>query len=68
MEKVRKIKKSEWIHVLQVMNQYNRLSGYVNDVEGKLSYFDGNACIDDCYSFAVNKDDVIAFINNYDKN
>lgn len=63
----RKVEKLEWEHVLHVMNRYNRLAGFVNDVDGKLCFFDGNACIDGCYSFLVTKDDVIAFINNYEQ-
>lgn len=62
---VRKIDKSEWVYILIVMNQYNRAEGFVNDVGGKLKFFDSNACIGDCYSLYVTKRDVEGYINNY---
>jgi tetrahydromethanopterin S-methyltransferase subunit F len=58
------IQKNEWVHILNTMKNFNRIDGYVNDVRGKLTFFDGNACIDDCYSLYVTRKDVEEYINN----
>ena len=64
----RKLSKSEWVSVLNRMEFYNRSEGFVNDVDGVLTFFDGNACIDGVYSFFVTINDVKNFIKNYESN
>lgn len=32
----------DWLHVLSVMIQYRRTEGYVDEVNGKLHYFDSD--------------------------
>lgn len=63
---VRKIDKSEWVNVLNVMKRYNREEGYVNDLQDKLTFFDGNACIEGCFSLHVTKEEVEGYIKNYE--
>ncbi len=62
---VRKLKQSEWVAIFKSMKFYGRNDGYVNDVDGVLTFFDDNACIDGVYSFYVTLSDVEGFIANY---
>tara|TARA_R110000868_G_scaffold400073_2_gene674213 strand:- start:295 stop:486 length:192 start_codon:yes stop_codon:yes gene_type:complete len=60
-----KITKQDWQKVLKIMNQYNRDYGFVNIVDGKFTFFDSNAIIDNVGSFYVTKSDVNNFLLNY---
>ena len=59
------VQKNEWIHVFNTMKNFNRLDGYVNDVRGKLTYFDGYAIIDGVGSLFVTIEEVQSRIDNY---
>jgi hypothetical protein len=67
LKMVRQVKQSEWVAILKTMLFYNRSYGYVNDVEGVLTFFDGDTCIDGVYSFYVTLEDVNSYISNYEK-
>ena len=60
------VQKYEWVSILNTMKRYNRLDGYVNDVEDCLIFFDSDAIIDDCHSFHVTIQEVEDFVKNYD--
>ena len=62
-ESERRISKDEWRRILQTMIQYNRSGGYVDDVDGKLTFFDSDPCINGVKAFYVTINDVRDIIN-----
>jgi hypothetical protein len=60
-----KITQADWQRILNTMLQYNRSCGFINILDGKLTFFDGNAVINDVGSFYVTQSDVRMFLNNY---
>lgn len=59
----RVIGKDEWEEVLRVMLRYNRRGGYVDEVNGRLRFFDGDPKINGVSAFYVTIDDVQDIIN-----
>ena len=60
----RKINQSEWVDILKTMTFYNRTNGYINDVGGKLTFFDSNACIGGVDSFYITIEEVRLYAKN----
>jgi len=58
-----KVSKKEWENVLKVMNQYNRPAGFVDILDNKLTFLDGNANVNGSSSLYVTKADVELYIS-----
>lgn len=55
--------KMEWNRVLRDMLFYKRREGYVDEVNGKLTFFDSDPCINGVHAFHVTLGDVRNIIN-----
>ena len=56
---------ADWQRIMNTMVQYNRSWGFINILDGKLTFFDSNATIDGVDSFYVTKSDVKMFLHNF---
>jgi hypothetical protein len=60
------IEKKDWERVLQIMNQYNRINGYVDyDPNGKMQFYDSDPFIDGVHAMAVDKKSIEEIISSY---
>lgn len=57
------LRENEWRNILRDMVFYNRYDGYVDEVNGKLTFFDSDPMIDAISAFYVIIDDVKNIIN-----
>ena len=64
----KKVTKAELENVLATMNRYNRTSGFMDKVDGKLTFFDGQPNINDVGGAPVTKDELVKWIADYDAN
>ena len=55
--------KREWNGVLRDMLFYKRKEGYVDELNGRLTFFDSDPCINGVHAFYVTLDDVKNIIN-----
>ena len=60
------ITKKEWQDVLYVMNLNNRTSGFVDVVDGVLTFFDADPFIDNVHAVPIEKDLVLKYIDMYE--
>ena len=67
-EKTFQTTESDWKRILNIMIRYNRESGYINILDEQVTFFDGNAIIDDVGSFYVTQSDVQKIILSFKKN
>lgn len=60
------IDKKDWERVLQIMNKYNRINGYVDyDSNGKMEFYDSDPFIDGVHAMSVDKKSIEEIINSY---
>lgn len=60
------IEKRDWERVLQIMNQYNRINGYVDyDSKGKIQFYDSDPFIGGVHAMAVSKKNIQEIVNSY---
>jgi hypothetical protein len=60
------IEKRDWERVLQIMNQYNRINGYVDyDSNGKMQFYDSDPFIGGVHAMPVDKKSIEEIINSY---
>jgi hypothetical protein len=60
------IEKKDWERVLQIMNQYNRINGYVDyDPNGKMQFYDSDPFIDGVHAMAVDVKSIQEIIDSY---
>lgn len=58
-----KVTKKEWENVLKVMDQYKRPAGFVDIIDGKLTFLDGNAKVNGSDSLYITRPEVILYIS-----
>lgn len=58
-----KIRKEQWQEVLDTMLRYNRKSGYVDVIDGRLMFFDGDPCHNGIHACHVTIEDVKEYID-----
>lgn len=61
----KKVSQLEWEQILDVMLFYNRTEGYVDEVNGKIMFFDGDPCINGVHACRVTIDEVKEYIKGY---
>jgi hypothetical protein len=60
------IEKKDWERVLKIMNQYNRINGYVDyDPNGKMQFYDSDPFIGGVHAMAVDKKSIEEIIDSY---
>jgi len=60
------IEKIDWERVLKIMNQYNRINGYVDyDSNGKMQFYDSDPFIRGVHAMPVDKKSIEEIINSY---
>ena len=60
------IEKKDWERVLQIMNQYNRIDGYVDyDPNGKMQFYDSDPFIGGVHALFVDKKSIEEIISSY---
>nr|UWG82497.1 MAG: hypothetical protein [Bacteriophage sp.]DAG98788.1 MAG TPA: Proteasome subunit alpha type-1 [Herelleviridae sp.] len=58
----------EWEQILDVMLFYHRTEGYIDEVNGKVQFFDRDPCINGVHAYKVTIDEVKEYIRNYGNN
>lgn len=58
----------EWERILDIMLFYRRTEGYVDEVNGKLQFFDGDPCLNGVHACKVTIDEVREYIKSYGHN
>lgn len=60
------IEKKDWERVLQIMNQHNRINGFVDyDSNGKMQFYDSDPFIGGVHAMPVDKKSVQEIIDSY---
>jgi hypothetical protein len=60
------IEKKDWERVLQIMNKYNRINGYVDyDPNGKMQFYDSDPFIGGVHAMPVDKKSIAEIIKSY---
>lgn len=60
------IEKKDWERVLQIMNQYNRINGYVDyDSNGKMQFYDSDPFIGGVHAMSVDVKSIQEIIDSY---
>jgi hypothetical protein len=60
------IEKKDWERVLKIMNQYNRINGYVDyDPNGKMQFYDSDPFIGGVHAMPVDKKSIKEIIVSY---
>ena len=60
------IEKKDWERVLKIMNQYNRINGYVDyDPNGKMQFYDSDPFIGGVHAMPVDKKSIEEIIDSY---
>ena len=61
------IEKKEWERILQVMNRYNRLEGFVDfDSNGKMQFYDSDPFINQAHAMPVDLKNIQKIIDSYE--
>jgi hypothetical protein len=61
-----KIKKTDWEKIYYTMNKYNRQSGFIDILDDKLTFFDGNPNINNVSAFYITKSEVETYLSNWE--
>ena len=60
------IEKKDWERVLQIMNKYKRIDGYIDyDPNGKMKFYDSDPFIGGVHAMFVYKKNLEEIVNSY---
>ena len=58
------ITRSDWQRIFDTMHMYRRREGFVDDIDGTLTFFDSDPCRNGIHACHVTIDEVIEYMND----
>lgn len=55
----------DWEQILDIMLFYKRSEGYIDEVDGKLLFFDSDPCINEVHACKVTIEEVKKYVNDF---